>query len=369
MRRFWLAALATFAAACSAPRPTGLPRDDEWLVAVKSARLPAWWPWYVRFADHTWIDVKCGSEDSWRRCEVLGESFGAVCKPIAAREARRDRRWDGQPVRVQHVVRGDTARAIAADLERAVAAVAGRYADDCYTAWPGPNSNTFVRDLARELPELAVAFDHNAVGKDFAWFDAGLAPSRTGASLDTWPLGATVALVEGVELHVLQATFGVRLWPPRLALPFLPALPWDALPEPTPAQRELPDAAHVVTAPDALLALGPDGPTDLRLRVEHVCEPALRTDELLLVRTEDGEAWLALRAARVAPGPDLPHGAVDVAVTCRDEARREQALRVPFAAGGRAAAGPFLAGGIVADVAFAAADDGGLRATVRAHRE
>jgi hypothetical protein len=362
-------ALGTAAAACAAPRPSGLPRDEDWLVVAKSARLPEWWPWYVRFADHTWIDVKRGSEDDWQRCEVLGASFGAVCQAIPAREARRDRRWDGQPVRVQHVVRGDAARAVAADLPRAVAAIAARYDETSYTAWPGPNSNTFVRDLVRELPDLAVAFDHNAVGKDFAWLDAGLAPSRTGAGVYTWPLGATVGLVEGVELHLLQATFGVRLWPPRLALPFLPTLPWDAPPALTAAQRELPEATHVVTAPDALVALGPDGPMDLRLRVEHACEPALRADELLLVRTDDSDAWLSLRAVREAPGPDAPHGAVGLAVTCRDEGRREQALRLPFDAAGRAVAGPFTAGGIVADVTFAAAADGVLRATVRAHRE
>ncbi|MFM8653300.1 MAG: hypothetical protein ACKODZ_01005, partial [Verrucomicrobiota bacterium] len=60
VRCLWPVALAGTAAACAAPRPSGLPRDDDWLVVVKSARLPAWWPWYVRFADHTWLDVKRG---------------------------------------------------------------------------------------------------------------------------------------------------------------------------------------------------------------------------------------------------------------------------------------------------------------------
>ena len=182
LRRLPAVVLACVAAACAAPRPSALPPDEDWLVVAKSARLPGWWPWYARYADHSWIDVKCGSEDGWRRCEVLGESFGAVCEAIPAREARRDRRWDGQPVHVQHVVRGAAAQAVAARLPAAVEALAARYGDGGYAAWPGPNSNTFVRDLGREIPELAVGFDHNAVGKDYAWFAAGLAPSRRAAT-------------------------------------------------------------------------------------------------------------------------------------------------------------------------------------------
>ncbi len=107
-----------------------------------------------------------------------------------------------------------------------------RYASGGYEAWPGPNSNTFMRELTQQIPELAFVFDHNAVGKDYAWFDAGLAPSRTGVHFDTWTIGATVAMKEGLELHLLQLTFGLHLWTPRLELPFLPPIPWERAHEP-----------------------------------------------------------------------------------------------------------------------------------------
>jgi hypothetical protein len=45
--------------------------------------------------------------------------------------------------------------------------------------------------------------------------------------LDTLPLGFALGLREGVELHLLQLTFGISLWPPRLELPFLPEIPWS----------------------------------------------------------------------------------------------------------------------------------------------
>ena len=38
---------------------------------------------------------------------------------------------------------------------------------DSYVTWPGPNSNTFVAWLAREVPELRVTLPPTAIGKDF----------------------------------------------------------------------------------------------------------------------------------------------------------------------------------------------------------
>lgn len=223
-------AVLLLAGACAVTRPSELPRDEEWVAAVKSAGIPRSMPWYSRFAEHTWVDVKCGDDMHWIRSEVIGAHSGARCNTISAREAYCDWRWSAEAVRVHRVVTGESARRVAERIEAVTAALDPRYKNGGYEAWPGPNSNTFLRELARELPELAFAFDHNAVGKDYTWLDAGWSPSRTGLSLDTWLLGATVALEEGIELHLLQLTFGVRLWPPRLQLPFLPPIPWESAP-------------------------------------------------------------------------------------------------------------------------------------------
>ncbi len=217
-------------AACSVARPTALPAAEPWIVAVKSAGIPKFMPWYAHFAEHTWVDAKLGDEQHWVRAEVLNESAGATCVPISAAEARSDWRWGDEPVRVHEVIVGERAKRIAERVESVTTRVAPRY-DAGYQAWPGPNSNTFVRELTFELPELAFVFDHNALGKDFTWARARLTPSHTGMEFDTWPIGVALALREGVELHFLQLTFALRVWPPRLALPFLPALPWERAPE------------------------------------------------------------------------------------------------------------------------------------------
>jgi hypothetical protein len=239
MRDLRVAAPLLFAAACAVARPSELPRTEAWVVAVKSAGIPRSMPWYSRFAEHTWVDVKRGDDAHWIRSEVIGAHSGARCETITAREVYADWRWSDEAVRVHRVVVGESARRVAERIAAVTAALDPRYKNGGYEAWPGPNSNTFMRELARELPELAFVFHHNAVGKDFTWLDAGWSPSQTGVSFNTWPLGATLALEEGVELHFLQLTFGVRLWPPRLELPFLPPIPWDSEPQSSPDQLVL----------------------------------------------------------------------------------------------------------------------------------
>jgi len=228
MRLHALLLAVTLLCACRVTRPSDLPSNEPWIVAVKSCGLPTWMPWYTRFAEHTWVDYKCGEESAWRRAEVTGARSGATDVPISAASARRDLRWQGETVRVEEVLVGSRAEAIARQIEQVTGTLSPRYQNGGYQAWPGPNSNTFVRELAREIPELAFRFDHNAVGKDYAWFDAGPAPSRTGVQFDTWPLGFTLAAAEGLELHLLQLSMGMRLWPPRLQLPFLPPIPWES---------------------------------------------------------------------------------------------------------------------------------------------
>ena len=78
--------------------------------------------------------------------------------------------------------------------------------------WPGPNSNTFVAWVAREVPELGLDLPPTAIGKDYlgpATF-AARAPSGSGWQVSLWGLaGLTVAREEGIELNLLGLGFGV----------------------------------------------------------------------------------------------------------------------------------------------------------------
>lgn len=87
MRNLLAGLLLSMCAACSVARPTGLPTAEPWVVAVKSAGIPKFMPWYAHFAEHTWVDAKLGGEERWVRAEVLNESAGASCvstRPLCA---------------------------------------------------------------------------------------------------------------------------------------------------------------------------------------------------------------------------------------------------------------------------------------------
>lgn len=223
MRRLLSCVLVAIATAC-ATRPSALPRADC-QVLVKSVRLPErdWLPWYTRFAEHAWVEIAdaAGRERiEWNRgaravlhCDLDADDLTGA--------TGADERWE-EGVAVVARWTGERAAAIAARIRE----VADRFPDAAsYSAWPGPNSNTFIAWLAREAG-FGVALPPNAVGKDYAtWLAAGLSTTGVGLRLDTAVLGAQVGLVEGVELHLLGLTAGVGLWPPCVKLPFLPAIP------------------------------------------------------------------------------------------------------------------------------------------------
>jgi len=215
-----LAALALALAACASRSPSALAGrlPDGPVVLVKECRIPAWEPWYARFAVHTWIDVR-GVDGRWTRIGVPGTTSDVVRRDLEPAEALADERWERR-VRVVDLVTGDAAA-------RAVAALAGAEAcweDGSYSAFPGPNSNTFIERVARATPGLAPQLSPNAVGRDHAGLRVGWTGGGTGVEVEAPLLGAQVGLREGVELHVAQLAIGVRFWPPAVVLPCLPAV-------------------------------------------------------------------------------------------------------------------------------------------------
>ena len=91
-----------------------------------------------------------------------------------------------------------------------------------YSAWPGPNSNTYVHWVLRQA---GVPFDPHPlmVGKDHRgpWgIGGGLSPGRLGVQLETPLLGAAIDLRQGIELHTFCLTWGIDLWPPAIKTPF-----------------------------------------------------------------------------------------------------------------------------------------------------
>ncbi len=176
--------------------------------------------WRGAFAVHTWVAAKPAGADAYTRYEVIGwrSMRGGEAIAVSTVDAP-DARWFGAAPALLRDLRGAEAEAVIAKLPGAVKSYPWA---DRYTAWPGPNSNTFVAWIGREIPELRLAMPANAIGKDYLPLDRaiGASPSHTGLQLSLWGLvGAIVGLDEGIELNVLGLVAGIDLRHPALKLP------------------------------------------------------------------------------------------------------------------------------------------------------
>ena len=110
--------------------------------------------WRGAFADHTWLAAKAEGADHYTRYEVIGWYGGGGRSVVSISDDRApDAEWFGAAPRLIRDVRGADAAAIQAKLPQAIKAYPY---GDTYSVWPGPNSNTFVAHLGREIPELRV---------------------------------------------------------------------------------------------------------------------------------------------------------------------------------------------------------------------
>ncbi|MGH6894692.1 MAG: DUF3750 domain-containing protein [Dongiaceae bacterium] len=202
----------------SAPRQSsGLAPDPrasrEAIVQIYLARAFAW---RGIFATHPWIIVKRTGATSYTRHEVVG--WGAGPK-LRTNYAGADGLWYGAKPELLVDLRGLGVDAL---IDRIEGAVASYPFKDVYRTWPGPNSNTFLAHIGREVPELSLDIPASAVGKDYRpWYQPiGRAPSGTGVQLSILGLaGATLAPEEGIEFNLLGLSFGLDLLQPALRLP------------------------------------------------------------------------------------------------------------------------------------------------------
>ncbi len=176
------------------------------LVRVMAARA---WGWKGVVAVHCWIVLKDAGATGYERFDVVGWGVGQG-RPAIRRDIRvADGFWAGNRPRIVGGVEGEAA---AEAIPKLRAAIASYPFDDRYTTWPGPNSNTFVAHLLRQVPELGIAMPAIAIGKDFLAQGGVLAraPSGTGYGISLFGLlGLTLAQREGVELNLMGLVIGV----------------------------------------------------------------------------------------------------------------------------------------------------------------
>lgn len=211
---------ATHRSTGQAPDPAA---HREAVVQVYAGRA---FGWRGAFAVHTWLAAKAPGADHFTRYEVIGWNGGGGRSVVSISGQRApDAEWFGAAPRLVSDVRGAAAEAIIGKLPQAVADYP--YATS-YSAWPGPNSNTFLAHLGREIVELHMTLPSTAIGKDYLPLDRMIAATPSGSGIQASLLGLLGVLAgpdEGVELNVLGLVTGVDLRRPALKLPGLGRVP------------------------------------------------------------------------------------------------------------------------------------------------
>ena len=192
------------------PTPSAKPEAVVYVYAARVGR------WRGIFAHHSWVVVKEKNASRYTRYDKVG--WG---RPVRTDGWPADGRWFGNAPEPVVAIEGEAAERLVPRVRAAVLNYPhGEWGN--YRAWPGPNSNTFVAHVMREVPELHAALPPTAIGKD--WHPAGdifdWTPSRTGIQISLHGFaGLTIGWVEGLELNFLGLVAGFDLRRPALKIP------------------------------------------------------------------------------------------------------------------------------------------------------
>jgi len=210
-------------------RPAGLAPDPvshrEAIVQVYASRT---FGWRGAFADHTWLAAKPEGAQHYLRYEVIGWYAGGGRSVVSVSDRQApDAEWYGTTPRLIRDLHGREAEAVIAKLPQAIASYPFAAT---YHAWPGPNSNTFVAHVGREIPELRLTMPSTAIGKDFVPWDqpVGWTPSHTGVQLSLYGLvGVLAGWDEGLEVNLFGLVTGIDVRRPALKLPGIGRVPGE----------------------------------------------------------------------------------------------------------------------------------------------
>lgn len=145
-------------AAGIAPDPS---LTQEAVLHVYGARA---WGWRGWFAIHTWIAAKRTGEESYRVFDVVGWRGHRGQPVLRVQEDIPDRYWYGEKPKLLKEHRGAGVDELIAAVDQAAQAYPWK---QTYKAFPGPNSNTFIAWLGKEVPQLELELPFTAIGSGY----------------------------------------------------------------------------------------------------------------------------------------------------------------------------------------------------------
>jgi hypothetical protein len=176
------------------------------IIQVYAARA---FNWRGIFALHLWIAIKQKNETSYKVYQVIGWRTLRGLPALSDETDLPDRFWFNQKPKIILDIRGEKAELL---IPKILSAIKRYPYPNEYKTWPGPNSNSFIAYIAREVPELQLALPSNATGKDFVGNPFFVkAPSGTGYQFSLYGyFGIMLALKEGLEINLLGLVYGIN---------------------------------------------------------------------------------------------------------------------------------------------------------------
>jgi len=190
--------------------------DSDAVIMVMAAPT---YGWRGYFAIHPWIIYKEGGQTRYERYEVI--RWGGGDSVVRRNRAQPDALWFGSEPQVLARVEGPLAATLIEPVRQAIASYPY---DGIYRTFPGPNSNTFLAHIGREVPELSLDMPPTAIGKDYRPLTdpIGRPPSGEGIQFSlAGLLGLIASPQEGIEFNFLGLGFGVDVTCPAIRLPFV----------------------------------------------------------------------------------------------------------------------------------------------------
>jgi hypothetical protein len=135
---------------------------QEAVLQIYGARA---WGWRGWFAIHTWIAIKPAAAPSYTVYEVIGWRQSRGLPVLRIEQDIPDRYWYGERPFLLKDFRGDKAEHLIVAVDRAAQSYPWPHT---YTAFPGPNSNTFMAWIGQEVPELGLDLPFSAIGSSYA---------------------------------------------------------------------------------------------------------------------------------------------------------------------------------------------------------
>ncbi|CBW25783.1 putative exported protein [Halobacteriovorax marinus SJ] len=177
--------------------------------------------WRGYFGIHPWVSWKLAEEQSYTVAQVTSWNIRRSGNAISVAKDLPDRKWYDNDPTLLYEIKGEKAREVIAKTKKLIEDYPHK---KVYRLWPGPNSNTFVSHIIRNIEELPLELPSNGIGKDYLEGSdiISSSPSNKGFQFSAYGLfGLTLGVEEGFEVNILGLNFGLDPWRPALKLPFV----------------------------------------------------------------------------------------------------------------------------------------------------